>query len=150
MILDIQRIFQGQNIPDDRQINQWVVLALLGKNQNSEVVIRIVDENESARLNQQYRKKSGPTNVLSFIFDSPGNIELNLLGDLVVCAPVVEKEAKQQSKETYDHWAHIIIHGILHLQGFDHLEERDAIVMEEQEIKILKKINITNPYFQEH
>ncbi len=150
MNLDIQRIFQNSNIPDDSQIKAWAALALLEDNCNSEILIRIVDENESAALNQQYRQKSGPTNVLSFPFDAPENLELNLLGDLVVCAPVVEKEAEQQGKSINDHWAHIIIHGLLHLQGFDHIEEKDANAMEALEINLLKKININNPYFQEN
>lgn len=149
MILEIQRIFQCSKIPDDSQIKIWAALALLGSNQDSEILIRIVDENESTALNHQYRQKSGPTNILSFPLDAPNNLEINLLGDLVVCAPVIEKEAEQQGKSVFDHWAHIIVHGVLHLQGFDHIEESDAVVMETLEIKLLKTINISNPYFQE-
>ncbi len=150
MNLEIQRISHTSNIPDDGQIKKWVNLALLDQYRDCEMVIRIVDEEESAMLNQQFRKKTGPTNVLSFPFESPVDIELNLLGDLVICAPVVESEARQQGKALHDHWAHIIIHGILHLQGFDHIEENDAVTMETKEINLLKKINITNPYVQEN
>ncbi len=149
MNLEIQRICQSSSIPDDSQLNAWTKLGLQESNQDSEILIRIVDENESAALNQQYRQKPGPTNVLSFPFDAPENLEINLLGDLVVCAPVIEKEARQQGKSVNDHWAHIILHGILHLQGFDHIEESDANAMEALEVKLLKTININNPYFQE-
>jgi probable rRNA maturation factor len=150
MNLEIQRVYHCSNIPDDSQIKAWAALALLESNQDSEILIRIVDENESAALNQQYRQKTCPTNVLSFPFDAPENPEINLLGDLVVCAPVIEKEARQQGKSANDHWAHIILHGILHLQGFDHIDKNDAVVMEALEIKLLKTININNPYFQEN
>ncbi len=148
--LDIQRIHQTESLPTDNQFSEWVNAALFDENQDSEIVIRIVDENESAMLNQQYRKKQGPTNILSFPFDPPKSIDLNLLGDLVICASVVEREAQQQNKIICDHWAHITIHGVLHLQGFDHLEEHEAEVMETQEITILHSLNLNNPYLQEN
>ncbi len=148
--LDIQRIHQTENLPTDNQFSEWVSAALFDENQDSEIVIRIVDEDESAVLNQQYRKKQGPTNILSFPFDPPKSIDLNLLGDLVICASVVEREAQQQNKISSDHWAHITIHGILHLQGFDHIEEREAEAMEAQEITILHSLNLNNPYLQEN
>ena len=148
--LDIQRVFKTDNSPTDTQFIEWVNVALSKENKSCEVVIRIVDEAESATLNQQYRKKSSSTNILSFAYDAPENIELNLLGDLVICAPVVNREAQQQNKAVYDHWAHITIHGVLHLQGYDHTKEDEAEDMEAQEIAILKKFNIDNPYLQEH
>jgi len=148
--LDIQRIYQIEGLPTDGQFNEWVDAALSDENQGCEIVIRIVDVNESSALNQQYRQKPGSTNILSFPFDPPENIDLNLLGDLVICAPIVEKEAQQQSKTICDHWAHITIHGVLHLQGFDHIEEREAEAMEEQEITILHSLNLNNPYLQEN
>jgi probable rRNA maturation factor len=148
--LDIQRIHQTENLPTDNQFSEWVNAALFDENQDSEIVIRVVDEHESAMLNQQYRKKQGPTNILSFPFDPPKSIDLNLLGDLVICASVVEREAQQQNKISSDHWAHITIHGVLHLQGFDHLEEHEAEVMEAQEITILYSLNLNNPYLQEN
>lgn len=148
--LDIQRIYEEQGLPTDAQFNDWVDAALPEQNQDNEIVIRIVDESESATLNQQYRQKPGSTNILSFTFDAPNNINLNLLGDLVICAPVVNREAQQQNKAVNDHWAHITIHGVLHLQGYDHKEENEAEAMEVQEIAILKKLNIGNPYLQEH
>jgi probable rRNA maturation factor len=148
--LDIQRIHQTENLPTDNQFSEWVNAALFDENQDSEIVIRVVDEHESAMLNQQYRKKQGPTNILSFPFDPPKSIDLNLLGDLVICASVVEREAQLQNKISSDHWAHITIHGVLHLQGFDHLEEHEAEVMEAQEITILYSLNLNNPYLQEN
>ncbi len=145
-LLDVQHIYQAEGLPTDAQFNEWVDAALSVENQSCEIVIRIVDETESAELNRQYRKKSGPTNILTFTFDSPNNIDLNLLGDLVICAPVVKREAEQQSKAIYDHWAHITIHGVLHLQGYDHAKEDEAEDMEVREIAVLKKISIDNPY----
>jgi probable rRNA maturation factor len=150
--LDIQRVYQEQGLlPTDAQFNKWVDAALSEENQGGEIVIRIVDESESATLNQQYRKKTEPTNILSFTFDAPKNIDLNMLGDLVICAPVVNREAQQQNKAQNDHWAHITIHGVLHLEGYDHKEDSEAEDMELMEIEILKKLDIGNPYtLQEH
>ena len=110
------------------------------------MVIRIVDEDESAQLNETYRHKVGATNVLSFPFEVPEGIELNLLGDLVVCAPVLAREAQEQNKPLMAHWAHIIIHGTLHLLGYDHIDDSDAREMEEKEIALLKTLSISNPY----
>ena len=117
---------------------------------DTEVVIRIVDEQESAQLNQQYRHISGPTNILSFPVEIPADVPLehDLLGDLVICAPVLQKEALSQNKSLHDHWAHIVIHGVLHLLGYDHIDEEDAAQMELREIKILEKFKIKNPYLQ--
>ena len=114
----------------------------------SEIVIRIVADAESAKFNEQYRHQSGPTNVLSFPFEAPNGMALNLLGDLVICAPVVEKEAEQQHKSIDAHWAHIVIHGVLHLLGFDHTNDYDAEIMEAKEIGVLKKLKIDNPYLE--
>jgi probable rRNA maturation factor len=108
--------------------------------------VRIVGEQESAELNEQYRHKSGPTNILSFPVDVPEGIELDLLGDLVICAPVVEKEALEQGKLLAHHWAHIIVHGVLHLLGYDHIDDDEAELMENKEIAILNKLHINNPY----
>ncbi|MCK9635020.1 MAG: rRNA maturation RNase YbeY [Methylobacter tundripaludum] len=124
----------------------WVDAALDGHNQDTEIVVRIVDEQESADLNEQYRHKSGPTNILSFPVDLPPGIELNLLGDLVICAPVLEKEAQEQGKLLADHWAHIVVHGVLHLLGYDHIDDAEAELMENKEIAILNKLQINNPY----
>jgi probable rRNA maturation factor len=146
--IDIQRIFESEDQPDEAQIQAWVDAALEDVSQDTEIVIRIVDEDESAQLNDQYRHKKGPTNILSFPFEVPDGIDLNLLGDLVVCAPVVAREAVEQHKLPIHHWAHIIVHGVLHLLGYDHIDEDEAEQMEGKEIEILKKLNINNPYIE--
>ena len=146
--IEIQTVFKSNGQPDQGQIQRWVDAALEGFGQDAEIVVRIVDEQESAELNEQYRHKPGPTNILSFPVEVPESIELNLLGDLVVCAPVLEKEALEQNKTLIDHWAHIIVHGVLHLLGYDHIDETQAELMESKEITILNTLNIENPYRQ--
>ena len=147
-LIEIQTIFKSNGQPEQEQIQRWVDAALDGFNQDTEIVVRIVDEQESAELNEQYRLKPGPTNILSFPVEVPEGIELNLLGDLVICAPVLEQEALEQHKTLSDHWAHIIVHGVLHLLGYDHIDETQAELMENKEITILNKLNIKNPYIQ--
>jgi probable rRNA maturation factor len=148
--IEIQTVHQASNLPDEQQIQGWVDAALQNHPSDTEIVVRIVDEQESAELNQQYRHKSGPTNILSFPVELPEGIELDLLGDLVICAPVLEKEALEQQKVLADHWAHIIIHGVLHLLGYDHIEDDEAEVMESKEISILNTLQIANPYQQDN
>ena len=148
--IEIQHICKSKDQPDQEQIQRWVDAALDGFNQDTEIVVRIVDEQESAELNQQYRHKTGSTNILSFPVEIPEGIELNLLGDLVICAPVLEKEALEQNKVLTDHWAHIIIHGVLHLLGYDHIDETQAELMESKEITILNTLSIKNPYIQDN
>jgi len=144
--IEIQAVFESSGQPDPQQIQLWVDTALADYDQDTEIVVRIVGEQESAELNEQYRHKSGPTNILSFPVDVPEGIELDLLGDLVICAPVVEKEALEQGKTLTHHWAHIIVHGVLHLLGYDHIEDDEAELMENKEIAILNKLLIDNPY----
>jgi probable rRNA maturation factor len=144
--IEIQVIFQSKGQPEQQQIKRWVDAALADIEQDTEIVVRIVDEQESAELNEQYRHKTGPTNILSFPIEVPEGIELNLLGDLVICAPVLEQEAKEQGKLLADHWAHIIVHGVLHLLGYDHIDDNDAELMENKEIAILNQLQINNPY----
>jgi probable rRNA maturation factor len=146
--IEIQRIFASPEQPSAAQIQLWIDTALADLEQDTEIVVRIVDAQESAELNQQYRHKQGATNILSFPVEIPEGIDLNLLGDLVVCAPVLEQEALQQGKNIADHWAHIIIHGVLHLLGYDHLDDEQAEEMESKEIALLQKLNIPNPYQQ--
>ena len=148
-LIEIQTIFKSKGQPGQEQIQQWVDTALEDFNQNTEIVVRIVDEQESAALNERYRLKPGPTNILSFPVEAPEGIELDLLGDLVVCAPVLEKEALEQHKTLTEHWAHIIVHGVLHLLGYDHVDDDEAELMEDKEIAILKQLNIKNPYYIE-
>jgi probable rRNA maturation factor len=114
--------------------------------ENTELTIRIVDEAEIAELNSRYRKKNGVTNVLSFPFDAPAQVDIPLLGDIVICAPVVRREASEQSKSVVAHWAHMVVHGTLHLLGFDHDEPGKAHEMEAMETRILADLGFDNPY----
>lgn len=143
--VDFQPAFDGDT-PDEAAFQRWAEAALASVEEDCELSIRLVDEDESAELNSQYRGKTGPTNVLSFPFDSDIALEPTLLGDLVICVPIVEKEAQQQDKIAEHHWAHMVIHGCLHLLGYDHIEDDEAEEMETLEIQILHKMNITNPY----
>ncbi len=146
--LELQVAFASQGQPEQAQLQHWLDTALAGIGRDTEIVVRIVDEAESAELNHDYRGKQGPTNILSFPFEAPDilGFESELLGDLVVCAPVLAKEAIEQGKTLSNHWAHIIIHGVLHLLGYDHIDEAEAEAMESQEIAILAKLQIPNPY----
>lgn len=148
-LLEIQIASHATQIPSLQQFQLWVDTTLTDLLTIMEVVIRIVDEAEMIELNQTYRHKMGTTNILSFPFESPEGLDLNLLGDLVICAPVIEQEATVQQKQPTDHWAHIVIHGLLHLLGYDHIDDTEAEMMESLEIRILKQLNINNPY-QEH
>jgi probable rRNA maturation factor len=144
--VDVQYATGGPDLPDESQIELWVGTALGGLKENAELTIRIVDEDEGTQLNEQWRKSQGPTNVLSFTYEGEPKIPPGLLGDIVVCAPVVAREAKEQNKNINAHWAHMVIHGVLHLNGFDHIKPEDADRMENLEIKILEELNYNNPY----
>jgi probable rRNA maturation factor len=117
-----------------------------GKRKTVELTIRIVDETEAQQLNETWRQRSYPTNVLSFPYESPPGIEIPLLGDMVICAPVVAREASEQHKTLEAHWAHLVIHGTLHLLGYDHQEETQALAMETIEINVLNNLGYPNPY----
>jgi len=146
-IIDLQIACDEEGLPPLALFQRWTDSALNAVTQQEfELTIRLVDIEESQQLNHQYREKDKPTNVLSFPFEVPDGIELNLLGDLVVCVQVVEQEAKEQGKELFDHWAHMIIHGCLHLLGYDHINDTDAEEMEALEIKILAELSINTPY----
>lgn len=143
--LDVQR--EVDALPTDDDLLKWLNQTLtFEQHGDTELTIRFVNEIESAELNVQYRHKQGATNVLSFPFDSPDEVELNLLGDLIICADVVKKEATQQSKEELSHWAHMVVHGTLHLLGYDHLTDEQADIMENKEIKILSQLGYADPY----
>ncbi|HSG50830.1 MAG TPA: rRNA maturation RNase YbeY [Rheinheimera sp.] len=144
--LDLQLASTSTDLPSTEQFQQWLDAAILPFQAEAEVTIRLVDNAESQQLNLTYRGKDYPTNVLSFPFQCPPGVELPLLGDLVICAPVVAKEAAEQNKPLYAHWAHMVIHGSLHLLGFDHINDDDAEQMEAEEITILQQLGITNPY----
>lgn len=132
-------------IPDQAEFERWLK-PVLRSHPGAILTIRIVDDDESAALNLQYRHKNGPTNVLSFPAELPDEVDLPLLGDLVICAPLVETEAEAQNKSAEAHWAHLVIHGTLHLLGYDHLEEDEAEEMEALEIELLKSLGYANPY----
>lgn len=146
IILDLQLASTADNLPTEAQVQQWLEAAILPFQAEAEVTVRIVDDAESQQLNFDYRSKDKPTNVLSFPFQCPPGIELPLLGDLVICAPVVAAEAAEQHKSLQAHWAHMVVHGCLHLLGFDHINDDDAEQMEAEEVTILQQLGITNPY----
>ena len=133
-------------VPTQLEFHGWVVAALTPVNHRVELVIRVVDEQESRQLNSRYRGKDKPTNVLSFPFAKPAGIDCDHLGDLVICAAVVKREAQEQQKREIDHWAHMVVHGVLHLRGLDHQTERQAREMEEMEKQILAGLGIKDPY----
>ena len=144
--IEIQRATTSATTPQDEQLQKWVESALSGIKDKAVLAIRIVDSEEGQQINRQYRDKDYATNVLSFPADLPLGIADSQLGDLLICAPVVASEAKEQGKKEVDHWAHLTVHGVLHLLGYDHENETDAGVMESLEIQILKRLGIDNPY----
>jgi probable rRNA maturation factor len=148
VVVDLQNVCEG-NVPKLSQFQQWVEVTLEKqpiRPVDCELSIRLVDAAESAELNSTYRSKTGATNVLSFPFDSPIMMKPKLLGDLVICSDVVEKEAKEQNKSSQDHWAHMVVHGCLHLLGYDHIKDDEADIMEALEVTILKSLLISDPY----
>lgn len=144
--LDLQLACEFDNLPSQQQFELWADKALEPYREHAELTIRIADETESQELNSQYRGKDKPTNVLSFPFDAPPGIELPLVGDLIICPQVVHKESIEQEKTFHDHFAHMVIHGCLHLLGFDHINEQDAVEMESIEKALLAELGIDDPY----
>ena len=160
--LDIQNPYEYKSIPSESELQQWVEAAIQGGyiEHDFSVVVRFVNEKEGLVLNQAYRHKKYATNVLSFPFEEPEFtteiLELNEalsehlqqqhLGDIVLCEEVVKKESKEQNKRLVQHWAHLIVHGTLHLQGYDHLTDEEANLMEALEIRILENLGFNNPY----
>lgn len=146
--ITIQRATRLRGLPGDRQFRRWVSAALrgAGHRRNAELSIRLVNEAEGRRLNRRWRSKNYATNVLSFSAELPPGLRSPLLGDLVICAPVVRREAAQQSKALAAHWAHLTVHGTLHLLGYDHVGQRKAAEMESLETAILAKLGFPDPY----
>ena len=145
IIIDTQYAAKSNDIPKKGKISKWANACLNGITAQAELTIRIVDENEGAKLNMDWCNKESATNVLSFPSgDNP--LAPHFLGDVVICAPVVIREATEQGKLEDAHWAHMIVHGILHLLGYDHINVKDAIDMEALEIKKLESIGFPNPY----
>ena len=147
LTVDIQTASR-EPVPAGADLRRWVTAALAGRTtqQQVEISMRLVDTEEMTQLNNGYRGKEGPTNVLSFPADLPPELGLPLLGDIVICAPVVAAEAAQQGKSATAHWAHMTVHGTLHLLGYDHIEEEDAQIMEALESAILRQLDYSCPY----
>lgn len=148
--VDVLIEVQGYEIPDTRSFEIWANAAYL-REEPAEVSIKVVDAAESAELNAAYRGKSGPTNVLSFPMDfappdKAGNSSGVLLGDIAICAPVILEEAAGQNKPPAAHWAHMTVHGMLHLQGYDHIQEQEAARMEQLEVDIMARLGYKSPY----
>lgn len=138
----------ASNLPSQTELLCWANTAIDPLDTPCELVIRIVDEAESQMLNQTYRHKDTPTNVLAFAADAQMNQLLDKpeIGSLVICAAVVQAEAEQQHKALNAHWAHMVIHGCLHLLGYDHQTATEAEQMEKREIALLKQLGLANPY----
>lgn len=150
MIIDLQiACEQETGLPTAEQIEQWATAAVQPQSDEVEMTVRIVDEAESHALNLNYRGKDRPTNVLSFPFECPDEVELPLLGDLVICRQVVEREALEQDKPLMAHWAHMVVHGSLHLLGYDHIEDDEAEEMESLETQIMTGLGFADPYLSE-
>ena len=144
--LSVQYASGAGELPNRAQIRRWVAAAL---EQPAEITVRIVDAEEAQALNQDYRDKTYVPNVLTFEYGEIGHDESGrgvLGGDVVICAPVVKREAREQNKPAQHHYAHLTIHGVLHLQGYDHIDPAEAEIMESREIAILKQFHLPNPY----
>ena len=142
----VQNPSNDPDVPTDIQLIQWAKAAFDTRCEQAEITIRITDPTEGAMLNAQYRHKDGPTNVLSFSYTPPRGMETLLLGDIVICAAVVAVEAKDQQKPLEAHWAHMVVHGVLHLLGYDHEQAAEAVIMEALENRILKALDFEPPY----
>jgi probable rRNA maturation factor len=150
----VQLATRRAGVPHARSLADWANAAFAAaggsRNKQMELTIRVVGSSESRALNRTWRGKDKPTNVLSFSGplprDSGGGLGRGQLGDLAICAPVVAREAREQGKPVRDHWAHMVVHGVLHLMGYDHEREREAALMEKSEVNILGQLGISNPY----
>lgn len=145
--LDLQVASEAACLPSEADFRRWCELALRQRQNDSELTIRLVDETEGRELNKTWRHKDYATNVLSFPADVPDELlDIPLLGDLVICAPVVTREAAEQGKSAEAHWAHLVIHGCLHLLGYDHIDDAEADEMEGLERELLAELGHPDPY----
>lgn len=144
--IGIQYAVELPDLPQRDALRRWARSALEAAGGAGSLAIRIVDEAESAAMNRRWRGKQGPTNVLSFAMALPPGVEAQELGDIVICGPVVAREAAQQDKPPAAHWAHMVVHGVLHLLGHDHKHEPDAQRMETLETEILGRLGFPDPY----
>lgn len=145
--LQVATLAQAADLPSEAQFRAWCEIALRQRTADSELTIRLVDEAEGLELNHTYRQRDYATNVLSFPADVPDEmLDIPLLGDLVICVPVVEREALEQEKTPEAHWAHLVIHGCLHLLGYDHIDDAEAEEMEALERTLLAELGHPDPY----
>ncbi len=145
--LDLQLVTDAANLPDSTAFSVWAQTALdVARSPRRALSIRIVDADGIRRLNRDFRGQDRVTNILSFSFEPIVDVEEDWLGDLVICASVVAHEAQQQQKPLIAHWAHIVVHGVLHLCGFDHEEEEERRQMESLEVQLLDRLGYPNPY----
>ena len=151
LAVEVQIAAADASLPSQRQLSDWALAAWQEEGvRDAEVVVRVTDEAESRRLNHEFRGRDNATNVLSFPFDPVPEIDLNHVGDLVICAPVVVREAVEQGKQADAHWAHMVVHGMLHLQGYDHETDEQAAEMETLETQVLTGLGYPAPYAEEH
>lgn len=144
--LDLQLATEA-SVPSESQFRLWCEMGLRQRSADSELTIRLVDETEGRELNHTWRHKDYATNVLSFPADVPDDmLDIPLLGDLVICAPVIAREAQEQGKVPDAHWAHMVIHGCLHLLGYDHIDDEEAEEMEALERTLLGELGFPDPY----
>lgn len=137
----------GAEPPDGDDVQAWVAAAVGERIREAELTVRIVGEAEGRALNERFRGKASATNVLSFPFEPPPGVPVPPeLGDLVLCAPVVAREAREQGKPLREHWAHLVVHGVLHLLGYDHEDDAEAERMEGEERRILGQLGVPDPY----
>ncbi|MCH2040617.1 MAG: rRNA maturation RNase YbeY [Saccharospirillaceae bacterium] len=154
LFVDVQiadDIGDHHKLPSAETLTAWADAAISGRCQleDPELTIRLVDNPESQQLNSEYRGKDKPTNVLSFPFEAPPEVPIPLLGDLIIAVPVVEQEAIEQNKTSEAHWAHMVVHGCLHLLGYDHIKDDEAEAMESLERTILAQLGFGDPYSEE-
>lgn len=142
----VQRVDTDASSPTIVLLRKWANAALKDESISRELTLRIVDVAEMTTLNETYRRKIGPTNVLSFPSDIPKEFATGELGDIVICASIVNQEAIMQHKSATAHWAHMVVHGVYHLLGYDHMNDNDAAIMEALEIKVLATLGFANPY----
>jgi probable rRNA maturation factor len=158
-VVDLHTELPADGLPSAQAVRLWAeTAARMAGGARGEIAIRIVDEQESQDLNRDYRGKDKPTNVLSFPFEMPDDLpealhaELGdgIIGDIAICAPVVAREAVEQGKPAEAHWAHMVVHGVLHLLGHDHVDDAGAEIMEALEIRVLDHLGFANPYYTDH
>ena len=144
--INVAYVSNALQLPTEVTIAHWAQAALEGYERDVEIGVRIVDESEIIELNQRFRKKAEPTNVLSFPFEDPPGTQSDVLGDVVVCAPIVSSQAQIEGKPISAHWAHMVVHGIMHLRGYDHKSAEEADAMEHMETRILESLGYPDPY----